>query len=538
MINTLKNIFKINSAQAVNRFIYFFKRIPLVGKILPDGIYSDSSLKYVFSAIILVLRYLFKFFSKALYLGVFIFLPLTLIYKDISNPELVNMGIHIFVCLSFVLGALQETPTFKIDANRFTCIKILHMKAKHYAYANIIFDNVLYFVTFLPSILILGAFFGLPLLKGLLLTSMLIVARLLGICIQHLIFSKTKKVVFNKWWWYLIIWTIPISAAYLPLLKSLSFNYTYGMLNIFGLIISIIIGILCVLSIKKYPLYYLAVNESLKEDTSTEKVKENASELQFAALKLKDEDLMDKKMRSTKINRLKGYDLLNAIFFERHRRLLIKPIIIRVLIVAGLFLIGTILTFVIPKNEVNEMILKLISSINVFVFIMYVISTGDRIAKAMFFNCDISLLRYSFYREKNVILKNFWIRVKKAILYNLIPALTICAAITGLILIAQVNIDLMVLIPFMASILILSVFFAVHHIFLYYVFQPYTTELDVKNPFFKIINSVIYLACFISLQVDSVPSNFVFVVLAATIIYIITALILVQKFAPKMFKVK
>ena len=47
------------------------------------------------------------------------------------------------------------------------------------------------------------------------------------------------------------------------------------------------------------------------------------------------------------------------------------------------------------------------------VFVMYLESTGARICKAMFFNCDISLLKYGYYREADVILKNFKIRLKK-----------------------------------------------------------------------------------------------------------------------------
>ena len=39
----------------------------------------------------------------------------------------------------------------------------------------------------------------------------------------------------------------------------------------------------------------------------------------------------------------------------------------------------------------------------------------EEFCKAMFFNCDISLLKYGYYREADAILKNFKIRLRKII---------------------------------------------------------------------------------------------------------------------------
>jgi len=252
---------------------------------------------------------------------------------------------------------------------------------------------------------------------------------------------------------------------------------------------------------------------------------------------MKDSDFAGEEFKSSKINKKKGYELLNAIFFERHRRLLIKPVFIRLAIIFVAFIGFVAFIFIMP-DEKSKITTGLMSSLNAFVFIMYCMSTGDKIGKALFFNCDISLLRYGFYREKSVILKNFWIRLKKSIWLNFVPAIALCCGIIGLVLVSGESSKLYEMVPFLASILCLSVFFSVHHMFLYYVFQPYTTELDIKNPFFKIINAIVYLLSYICLQIDSAPSFFVWIVLGATIVYIITAIVLVLKFAPKTFKVK
>ena len=91
---------------------------------------------------------------------------------------------------------------------------------------------------------------------------------------------------------------------------------------------------------------------------------------------------------------------------------------------------------------------------------------------------------------------------------------------------------------FCLAVLVLSVFFTVHHLFLYYVFQPYSEEMNVKNPFFWAFNMVIYAVCFFCYEIQTGGVFFTMGVLAVTTAYIIVALMLVYRFAPKTFRVK
>jgi len=156
----------------------------------------------------------------------------------------------------------------------------------------------------------------------------------------------------------------------------------------------------------------------------------------------------------------------------------------------------------------------------------------------MFYNCDISLLRYSFYREKNAVLSNFKVRLRRVSSLNLIIAFAIFAAVFGLTLVFGSNWPVMDTAAFALSILFLSLFFSVHHLFLYYVFQPYTTELGMKNPFYNGINYGVYFLCFLCMEIKSPPSYFTLIVLTSTLAYVVIALILVYKYAPKTFKIK
>ena len=94
------------------------------------------------------------------------------------------------------------------------------------------------------------------------------------------------------------------------------------------------------------------------------------------------------------------------------------------------------------------------------------------------------------------------------------------------------------MVPFFLCVLLLAFLFSVHPLFLYYVFQPYTTQLAVKNPLFTLINWGMYLVCWMCVQIDQPPEFFSLLVLAVTAAYIAAALALVWLRAPKTFRVK
>jgi len=167
-----------------------------------------------------------------------------------------------------------------------------------------------------------------------------------------------------------------------------------------------------------------------------------------------------------------------------------------------------------------------------------VVSIGDRVCRAMFYNCDISLLRYPYYRQPAVILSNFRIRLRRIATMNMLIAATICAGVVVLVLATGGIGALSGLLPFLLSILCLSLFFSVHHLFMYYVLQPYTTDLGKKNPLFGVINGVVYMVCYLCLQIHSPPTYFAIIVIVATLIYMAVALLLTYKLSYKTFCVK
>lgn len=174
------------------------------------------------------------------------------------------------------------------------------------------------------------------------------------------------------------------------------------------------------------------------------------------------------------------------------------------------------------------------------VFFLYLMDStvGGRICKAMFYNCDLAMLKYGWYRQPDVVLKNFVLRFRRLCGVNLLLSAAVCVMFTALVLCAGGRPPVGEYLVFLAALLCLGVFFAVHSLGMYYLFQPYTSDLQIKNPFFSVINWVVYMVCYLCIQIKSTPSWFALLVLVVTVLYSAAILLLVWKRAPRTFRVK
>lgn len=257
----------------------------------------------------------------------------------------------------------------------------------------------------------------------------------------------------------------------------------------------------------------------------------------FSTVKI-DETKIDKNDLVSNIYEDKeGYEYLNSLFFLRHKNIMINSIK-HIGIVIGIIFIS-IIVFIIFKPNVRPIVVKtFINSAPLMVFIMYTISTTERICKAMFYNCDKSLLRYSYYRNEKVILANFTSRLKKVMSINIIPAIELSLAFIIITICCGQPYSIIKVIPTCICIICLSGFFSIHHLFMYYVIQPYTAELTIKSPLFKTVNMVMYFLSYMCLRLKTSSYYFTIGVIITTIIYMIIALIVIYRVAPKTFKLK
>ena len=236
-------------------------------------------------------------------------------------------------------------------------------------------------------------------------------------------------------------------------------------------------------------------------------------------------------------SRRKGFEFLNELFIKRHKKILWSAAL-KITGVCAFLVLGALLALYLEpaaKPAANEVIL---TCLPYFAFIMYAINRGTGFTRALFMNCDHSLLTYSFYKQPKFVLRLFQIRLREIMKINAVPASVIGVGL-ALILWASGGtaspVDYAVLV---VSILAMSLFFSVHYLTIYYLLQPYTAGTEMKSGTYRIIMVVTYAVCWVLLQVRMPLLLFGVGCIVFCALYCLVACVLVYRFAPKSFRLR
>lgn len=521
----------INTSIITNTFIYTLSKIPLIKKLIKENFYSELKIKRIINIIANVLGFISKFIKKLLYLCIIIIIPLLVFEDQIDYDKRFNYAVSIFFFLSIILGSIVNSTILNYDNNKYVNIKLMRFEPKKYTIIQLLYTNTLYFIMFLPAMIILSIIFKGSVIMSVILVFELIMARIIIEAILLFVYSKTGLNLLKSNKLILLFAIISFGLAYIPLFL----NYYLQIDRILSNPLTIVAFILLTILSIRYLLTYNNYKKTLNDVIIDKAIDVDYKEIGFQDVMLKDEDLDNK--AKTDYNNRKGYDYFNYLFFKRHKRLILNPVL-NVTYIVGIILVAGLIALNFIEFDVNAIISNLPKAFPAIIFIMYSISTGAKSARAMFYNCDKSMLQFNFYRQKKTIIYNFIIRLKTITLYNLIPAIAISLTMYILYSVATNNWSDIKILPYMISVCLLAIFFCVHHLFLYYIFQPYTKSLEVKNPLFSIINFVSYILCFSTIYIKTAPENFVIYIIIAIIAYITIALLLLYKLAPRTFRLK
>lgn len=187
-----------------------------------------------------------------------------------------------------------------------------------------------------------------------------------------------------------------------------------------------------------------------------------------------------------------GYAYLNALFFARHKRIIERPIRIRTGIGLVLGLVLTCISmFFSGEVKTGESSSFLVYYLPTF---MYLLCSYSRLTKAMYVNCDQSLLHYSFYKEKKALLEMFRLRMVSLWKLMALPTLLVLVVVfvNGLILKLPTRLLIAALLLTLAN----GAFFTIYPLFIYYVFQPYDSAGTITSFAPSFLNALVYMFCF------------------------------------------
>ena len=522
MNKTLRISFSLKNTYRVNGILYSLKQIPLVKKLLPQKLYGVRGLK-IFANILSGLWELVSvFLGKLLYLTLMV-AGMAMLYDGLPREA---VFLHILLFLS-VIGAFMNTFLFNPTKDKYYAMILLRMNARDYTLVNYGYSLAKLIVGFLPFAIWFGFRCGVSLWTCLLIPFFVTGLKLLMAAWTLRDYEKTKRATnenkLGKFLWITVF--VLLAAAYgLPAAKIVIPAPAVQTVMALGFLA----GLPCILKVlhfSHYPeMYRELLAQSMNDMDQAKAVIQNQSKQSISA---------DTGITS----RRRGFEYLNELFIKRHQKVLWKSTK-RQAAVCAILTCGVLLAFYLApefKSHTNEL---LMSFLPYFVFIMYAINRGTGFTRVLFMNCDHSLLTYSFYKQPDMVLKLFRIRLREIVKVNLLPALVLGCGL-AVILWASGGTDN----PFdylvvVVSIACMSVFFSVHYLTIYYLLQPYNAGTEMKSGMYQIILSVTYVVCFCMMQVRMDIMIFGVLCIAFCVIYSVIACILVYRFAPKTFRLR
>jgi len=541
MINTIIQRRMLVFVQQVNVLLYYVRKLPLVGEKIPYRLYGETDIKKAIGAIPVVFSVIGAFVGTFLYFLLMIKLPANWIQgfweKEGIFVDQKAVMVYLFLIFSFLPGSFLVSNLTEGAKKDYVLLHVMRIPAAQHYRSKMVLKGVKDTICFLVPLLWFG--FG---AESALFVVSLFFTRYIGHAgiLQHYRHSekKGKKVFWKSLGKTFLMFGIILALGYgvAAAVPRLFFD-RYVMAEVVVFLSFTLVGMFCFSKVWKYGGYTIFAKKmvSLKDFLEQD---DAVKEARAADVQIQDKDISKEELRSRKYEEKEGYDYLNAIFFERHKRIVSRAVKSRIIIILAVGLIGAVALLFVGEQMKQKTFEAMTQMMPVMVFVMYLESTGGRICKAMFFNCDISLLKYGYYREADAILKNFKIRLRKLLMLDAVPAAIICGMILLWTLLCGEILAVWKVIPLMAGSLLLSAFFCLFHLFMYYITQPYTEEKTVKSPIFSVVNALVYFGCYLCLQIQTGSWLFTLGVLAVTIIFIPLSYFCVFRFAPKTFKIR
>ncbi len=563
-------------AQKTNRFIYTIRRFPWIGNNISEEWYVRSDIKKILGVLSMIRAFIWDIVCKAFYLMCLVVLPALFAQNIMQTGPMEYASIWIFFWLNCMLGSFRNSQIFgQCDEGEYLLLNLMRMNPKQHfvskmwlnhgkqiVYYGILFAiiimrvgkrNVLYWVFF---VLIYASFRGIG------------EARRLRWNLKYgIIFQAKSEIAKGNYYLHNMICfvmaylhnMICFVMAYLPfgglfLCKMLQidtrdFNLLCAewALPVMGgvAVLSVVLGILSIRLLSKYTGYTNVARKVCNRAQQQERM-ETVKSVQNVKAQVDKTVILEEKDHSRLFDNKEGYEYMNALFFRRHKKLVRDATRIKVLIAAAVMVIMMVVSVVFMvikpgagfQKYCNEFWKLLLSLLPCFVFIMYCASSGQNLTQAMFYNCDVSLLKYGYYRTQGAVLLNFRIRLRYMLRAELPMILTLCGGLlVNFILIRQYH-HVWQILSILICVAMLSVFYSVLFLCMYYIFQPFTEGGEKTGVGYKFCSAAIYILSYSCLQIHTSSEYFSVIVSAVTIVVLILSFILAYCFAPKTFHLK
>ncbi|MEK3920873.1 MULTISPECIES: hypothetical protein [unclassified Paenibacillus] len=539
IFSTISRMWQLQMITLVNRLIYFTQKLPFAGNLISAQTYAAFRTKRTIGAIAVILLFVAGLLESLLYFGGMFALPMLLWTENVNRTEHFNLLLHMYFCISGVMAGVTSTKVLESNKMKYTSIRLMRINPTKYMRATLFYRYTTFFIYQGIAMTLVAVLFKFSIPHALLIVGMMTFWRL--ICeFLHLALFKWKGIVLvQKTWATSLSMLLALTFAYLP--------FTKLNLPLFGSVILdqpwlmtliSLSGVMCGYVLLKYTDFTSAVCAVTNHADPLLNPEIRIADLQQRMVQSKDHDLARPSSSNLHVNEQsafekKGYEQLHEIFVTRHTTLLRAPFHRRLLaiMIMGILLPLLVLIF---KDHLS---LNSIDRFSPFIImVMLNLTVGSQICKALFCHCDKPLMRYPFYRQHAK--KHFLLRFRSILSINLKLGSCLAAVLSVSILVLTGGEDISLLLPIWVITIALAVFFSIHHLLLYYVIQPYTTEFETNSPLFSFVNGLISLSFIVAMFLGPTLWGLTAVIMVLTLAYLSSAVLLVTKYAQNHFRVK
>ncbi|HEL1811073.1 TPA: hypothetical protein TXY98_000786 [Streptococcus suis] len=527
---------KYNLYRTVNGFFYYLRKLPLVGKSIPESIFKSYSFKSGLFLLLHILSIPSRFLVKGLWLALnFYFASFWM--NILASEELTFWNILpgtwllgfslwlIFVGYTYRFGKGFE-PFIAKSEREF--MQNFGLSQSSFLQSQLFVEPIITSLFYLPALLIFSSLSGnwlyLPL--GLLTIP---AGSFTGQALNRALFNRGIFARRNSWQSWIILGTGLAAIASLILFRNhLSPIFLLPVLACQILLIWFGYGYLKQQTNHLDSLYY-CMDQSLQMDKKIfEMTKGNEYTRQGLQMQAK------LSMETGKdLSHLSGMTYLNALLFDRYKKVLYKKVRGWVLSLVVILVALEAFRYYLEPFELTDAVL--LRCLPFSFMIMYVASSGKVVAQMVFVNCDISMLHYPFYREAKTIIAGFNYRFLQICKLNLIFASSLFLTIMAL---GRFAFSLETILLTALLLISLTALFSFHDLFIYYILQPFTKDMDVSNPLYKFLSGALYWVAYLNTQLDLGSHTYILLVSLAMITYVSIGYWILLKKAPQTFRLK
>ncbi len=527
---------KYNLYRTVNGFFYYLRKLPLVGKSIPESIFKSYSFKSGLFLFLHILSIPSRFLVKGMWLALnFYFASFWM--NILASEELTFWNIlpgtwllGFSIWMVFVGYANRFGKGFEpfIAKSEREFMQNFGLSQSSFLQSQLFVEPIITSLFYLPALLIFSSLSGnwlyLPL--GLLTIP---AGSFTGQALNRALFNRGVLARRNSWQYWIILGTGLAAIASLILFRN--------HLSPIFLLPVLVCQVLLIWFSYKYlkqqtnHLDYLqyCMDQSLQMDKKIfEMTKGNEYTRQGLQMQAK------LNMETGKdLSHLSGMTYLNALLFDRYKKVLYKKVRNWVLAVGVILVSLEAFRYYLEPFTLTDAIL--LQALPFSFMIMYVASSGKVVAQMVFVNCDISMLHYPFYREAKTIIAGFNYRFLQTFKLNLIFAFSLFLAIMAL---GRFAFSLETILLTALLLISLTALFSFHDLFIYYILQPFTKDMEVVNPVYKFLSGVLYWVAYLNIKLDLGSHLYILLISLAMITYVSIGYWILLKKAPQTFRLK